>query len=141
MKKLIQICSLLGLLVAFSFVSASAQSTIERYEANIPFDFTVSGQTYEAGNYTLGLSKATGGSIVRIKDAKNRTVQSFFVMERGDVAKKNSNLTFVRDNENQWTLAKIMTTQKGFSVVGAKAAKSTIANVDAGSDIKTVSIN
>lgn len=36
MKKLIQICSLLSLLIVFSVVSAKAQ-TIQRFKADIPF--------------------------------------------------------------------------------------------------------
>ena len=45
MKKLVQIFALLSLLVVFLIISANAR-TVQRYEANIPFDFSVNEKTY-----------------------------------------------------------------------------------------------
>ena len=66
MKKLIQICTLLSLLVVFSIISANAQ-TVQRYEANIPFDFSVNGKTYEAGKYQLEISNVPTGKMLSIE--------------------------------------------------------------------------
>ena len=51
MKKLIQIGAMFALLVTFSAVSAYAQKAF-RYDAHIPFDFSVGQKSYKAGNYT-----------------------------------------------------------------------------------------
>jgi len=141
MKRFIQLFSIVMVIAAFSIISANAQ-TVSRYEANIPFDFSVSGKTYEAGTYILRLAISPAGKVLSIEDAKSNKLQAVFVMERGEVA-KSSQLTFTKGNNDEWTLAKILTADNGFAVAGAKAAKSTVAKNDnsRGSETETTTVN
>lgn len=79
MKRLIQFCSVLCLALAFSFVSANAQ-TAKTIEADIPFDFNAGGQHYKAGKYTLKISEArSSGAVVRIADGEDRILDTMLV--------------------------------------------------------------
>lgn len=116
MKRFIQICSLLTLVVVFSAVSANAQ-TVQRYEAEIPFDFNIGSKSYEAGTYTMKLSNAFGVKVMTLINDQNRILQNFYVLDRGDSA-KTSFLRFNRSDDGL-SLAKVFTPEKSFSVVGA----------------------
>lgn len=54
MKKLVQAFSMIGLLVAL-MISAQAQSG-KRYLVQIPFDFSIGQESYQAGTYQLSLT-------------------------------------------------------------------------------------
>lgn len=139
MKKLIRYGSLLGFLLTFSFVSARAQSNLQRFEANIPFDFTVAGKIYKAGPYVMRLAQSPATKILYIEDNKHRVLQTIVVMQRGDVAKNSSHLTFSGYGAN-WALAKIQTTERGFEVTHVKS-KSALARADTGADSDARSIS
>lgn len=117
MKKFIQIFFLLSLAVVFSASSANAQ-TVQRFEADIPFTFEVGNKSYEAGTYVLRMSNTAASRIVTIEDREKRRINNFFVLERGDVPRKNSILRFVRNANDTLVLAKIITPEKGFAVGG-----------------------
>ena len=139
MKKFIQICSLLTLVVVFSVVSTKAQ-TIRRYEANIPFAFNIAGKSYEAGTYTMKLSNAYGVKVMTLVNDQNRVLQNFYVLDRGDGAAKNSFLRFIR-NDGELSLAKVFTTEKSFTVAGASQKSKAFKNGATVSDTQSVSVN
>ena len=137
MKNLIRICSFLTLVVAFSFVSANAQ-TVQRLEADIPFSFNIGAKTYDAGSYVMRLSRATVGSQITLEDDKNNVLKTFYVLEKGDAPAKNSFLRFVRSEDETMYLSRIFTPEKSFAFTG-KIPKAK-GGVFAG-DSQTVSIN
>lgn len=139
MKNLIRICTFLTLVVAFSFVSANAQ-TVQRFQADIPFSFNVGEKTYDAGNYVMRLSKATIGNKMTLEDDKNNVLRTFFVLERGDAPTKNSYLRFVRTEDDSLYLSKIFTPEKSFAFAGGTPKAKAKSGAFAG-DAQTVSIN
>lgn len=139
MKKLIQICSLLTLVVAFSFVSANAQ-TVQRFEADIPFAFNIGAKSYDAGNYVMKLSNVPAGKVITLENDKNEVLKTFFALERGDAPAKNSFLRFVRSDDETLYLSKIFTPEKSFALAGGSPKSKAKGGVFAG-DSQTVSIN
>lgn len=76
-----------------------------------------------------------------IENDKNLRLQTFYVLDRGDIAKKSSVLQFVRNQEN-WSLAKLLTPEKGFTIAGASGKSKAAKNYGAAdSETQTVSIN
>lgn len=76
-KKALQICSLVGLLAVLAVVSAQAQ-TDGRYKAQIPFDFSIGGKTYQPGSYLISvrnLDRSPTTKIFSVTDAKNRVLR------------------------------------------------------------------
>lgn len=94
MKRLIQFCSVLCLALAFSFVSANAQSA-KKVEANIPFDFNAGGQHYKAGKYTLKISEArAAGAIVHLTDSDDRVLDTMLVALGVDSVQGSAEIVF-----------------------------------------------
>lgn len=113
MKKLIQICTILSLLVVFSVVSANAQS-VERIDAKIPFDFNIGKTTYKAGNYIIRVSKIAGSNtILSLEDENKNFLQNFVVLRNGNTSDKKSLLLFNR-YEDKVFLSQISTPGIGF---------------------------
>jgi hypothetical protein len=75
MKKLIQICPVLCLALAFSFISANAQTTT-KLKADVPFDFNAGGNHYKAGRYTLKISNSRTGAVIHIADQENKVLDT-----------------------------------------------------------------
>src|ERR1041384_8208452 len=60
-------------------VSAQAQTLQYKLSANIPFDFSVSGQKLPAGKYMLGRAhESIGDTVVQIQRADGHTVANRF---------------------------------------------------------------
>lgn len=115
MKKLIQICSLLGLLVVFSAVSATAQ-TVSSYKADIPFDFNIGEKSYQSGSYVIKTTKISDSSqSLTLEDEKGNRLQAILVAASGDVSKKQPELIFNR-YENQRYLTKLTTQNQIISI-------------------------
>ena len=122
MKKLIQICSILSLLVAFSFIPAQA-STATRYEANIPFDFNIGQKSYQSGTYVIRVVEVSSNSAaITIEDKNGNELQTMMVVESNNISKKQPQLVFNR-YENQRFLSKIMTQESGILVSMSGAEK------------------
>lgn len=139
MKNLIRICSFLTLIVAFSFISANAQ-TVQRMEADIPFAFNIGAKNYDAGNYVLRMSNVPTGKVVTLENDKNEVLKTFFAMERGDTPAKNSFLRFVKSDDDNLYLSKIFTPEKSFALVNSGRKSKAKGGVFAG-DSQTVSVN
>lgn len=75
MKRLIQICSVLCLALAFSFISANAQTTT-KLNADVPFDFNAGGKHYKAGPYTLRITNSGNSAIIHITDPENNILDT-----------------------------------------------------------------
>jgi hypothetical protein len=122
MRKLIQICTIMSLLIVFSVVAANAQ-THDRIDAKIPFDFNIGSKTYKAGNYVLRVSKAASGStIVSLEDENKRHLQDFLVLRSGNSVKGEPVMLFNR-YENQMFLSRIQTNNSGFSLRQSETEK------------------
>ena len=93
MKKiLMQICLTVGLVMGL-IISAQAQMRTE-YRAHVPFDFKVGGQTFQAGDYVLGLMNPTA---LTIRDMKSGNAKFISIMPRENNERLNvSKLVFNR---------------------------------------------
>ena len=123
MKKLIQICSVLSLLVVFSVVSANAQAFVKRYQAQIPFDFNIGQKAYQAGNYVIKISKfSSEGIALSLEDTKSHRLQTVLLPKNGDVSADAPKLIFTR-YENQRFLSKLLTEEIGVSLIKSDVEK------------------
>ena len=116
MKKLIQICSLLSLIVAFSFLSANAQNTT-KIEAQIPFDFNIAGKQYPAGAYNLRVTNSRSvGVLVQLTDRENNNLGTLLVsLANGGM---NSEAKLIFDNyEGQRFLSRIDVREGSYRVL------------------------
>lgn len=116
MKKLIQICSLLSLLVAFTVISAQAQ-TAKSYNANIPFEFSIGKQSYKPGNYVIRITENSpkSASLV-LEDTEGNNLYKTWILGGNSVAQNDLKLIFDR-HEDQLFLSKVTTHDKGFEIV------------------------
>lgn len=93
MKRLIQICSVLCLVMAFSFISANAQTTT-KLKADVPFDFNAGGKQYKAGRYNLRISGARTGAVIHIMDPENKVLDTMLASVSSNTADGESVLVF-----------------------------------------------
>jgi hypothetical protein len=94
MKKLIQVCSFLTLVIVFSIVSAQAQ-TVKQYAAEIPYDFNIGQKSYQAGSYVVKVSKISTGIVsLSLEDKEKNKLQTILVRENKNVAKREPKLIF-----------------------------------------------
>jgi hypothetical protein len=130
MKRFIQICSLLSLLVLFTGASASANTGFGS-EVEIPFAFTVGDRSYDAGNYIIKFDRLSSGtSTLTIQDAKSGDMQT--VLIHVNSGNPGNQVKLVFDTiEGKKYLTKIQTVGRAYAVAGSKvdrkAAKSGIA--------------
>ena len=122
MKKFIQICSLLSLLVIFGAASANAQSGFG-VDVEIPFDFSVGDQSYEAGNYIVKVDSLTNGTAtLSIRDTKTDEIQRVLMNGNGDSGVGDIKLVF--DNVGgRRVLTKVRTPSRGYALVKSKSDK------------------
>jgi hypothetical protein len=122
MKKFIQVCSLLSLLVLFGAASANAQSGFG-VDVEIPFAFNVGDQSYEAGNYIVKVDKLTAGTAtLSIRDTKTDDVQTVLLNGNGDEAAGEIKLVF--DNvAGRRVLTKVRTPDRGYALIKSKSDK------------------
>ena len=126
MKKFIYTVSLLAIMLAFSGTSVLAQSAT-RIDAQIPFDFTIGGETFEAGKYVMRVQRTSGGAEkLVVRDAKNRVVYETFMLQNGDATSDKPELIFDRIG-GQAVLAKIRLENMGLGLPTDKDANLTLA--------------
>lgn len=114
MKKLIQICSILCLALAFTIISANAQST-KKVKADIPFDFNVGGKHYSAGKYTLKISDSRTTALVYLTDSENNILDTMLVSVAGEAASGSPELVF-NNYDGQRFLSKIAITDRSYKI-------------------------
>src|SRR5688572_18933903 len=122
MKKFIQICSLLSMLVVFTVISASAQSGFGT-DVEIPFSFNVGDRSYDAGNYIVKLGRLSSGSAtLSIQDTKTDDIQTVLLHVSSDGSGRDMNLVFDTIDGKKY-LSKVQTTDKTFALTKVKSEK------------------
>lgn len=119
-NKALQIYSLLGLLVLLTVTSVEAQ-TSENYTAKIPFDFSIGGKIFQAGDYVVSVKNTDMSSISKdllIKDAKGRRLRQMFRLENGRRSNDAMTKLIFYRGENHYVLTEMMS--PGFGLTFAK---------------------
>jgi hypothetical protein len=127
MKRFIQICSLLSLLVLFTGVSASANTGFGT-EVEIPFAFTVGDRSYDAGNYIVKVDRLSSGtSTLTIQETKSGDMQTVLINVSSGNPSSQVKLVFDTIDGKKY-LTRIQTADRTFAIAGSKvdrkAAKS-----------------
>ena len=118
MQLFLVICLVIG---GAGFVQAHKISSIQ---ANIPFDFTVSGKSFKAGNYTItfGLvSESEKYFLIRRADGKDSIIVTAAPKQTKEQA-DNSLLVFNLE-ENIYSLAEVTTPQVSLELQKSESAK------------------
>jgi len=119
MKKFIQVCSLLSLLVLFTVVSASAKTAFGT-DVEIPFAFNVGDRSYESGNYIFKLQRLSSGTAsLTIQDTKNDEMQTVLLHSSGDALGSEMKLVF-DSIEGRRYLTKVRTAEKTYALARPK---------------------
>ncbi len=122
MKKLIQVCSILSLVVVFSIVSAQAH-TVKQYAAEIPYDFNIGQKSYQAGSYVIKISRISSNIVsLSLEDKEKNNLQTILVRENGNTTKHEPKLVFTR-YDNQRFLTGMSMQEMGLSIVVSKDDK------------------
>ena len=114
-KKVVKSCLLLVFAMLFAVVAAPAQ-TLAKYDADIPFDFTIGEETYEAGNYIISLKSPNYlATVLTIRKKKGRDLLVTAVTRNGNRSKKKkSRLVFDRYGDH-YILNQVVSPGFGFS--------------------------
>ncbi|MDI1243564.1 MAG: hypothetical protein PSX80_16765 [bacterium] len=115
MKKIIQIVSFLALVFVVAGTDVQAQRTT-KIDANIPYDFAIGDDQFEAGKYVLRVRPSnSGASIAELRDSKHRVVYEGFILDSADTGNGKANLVFDRSGSVA-RLTQIRTGEKGFAL-------------------------
>lgn len=121
MKKLIQICSLLSLLVVFASIPASAQSEYGS-EVEIPFAFSVGDRSYDEGKYIVKIARPQSGiATLSIQDPKTDSFQKVIV--NSDVYNTDNAVKLVFDTVNSKKFLSRMVTPSGTFALSKRKAQ------------------
>ena len=114
-KKMLLSCSLLVLVIMLAGVSTQAQ-TLGSYDAQIPFDFTVGDNEYEAGDYVIRVKSPNYlATILTVSSAEGLELQATAIAKNGDRSKNDeARLVFDRDGDH-YVLKQIVAPRFGFS--------------------------
>ena len=115
-NKMLQLFLLVGLTIGITGL-AQAQ-TGSPYEANIPFDFTVSGKTFTAGEYSISfgfIGTNRSSFVIRSADGKQSAIVSHTFAEHLFKPNRNPVIVFDKDGDN-YALAEIKTSQRNVVV-------------------------
>lgn len=110
-NKMLQLFLLLGLTIGITGL-AQAQ-TGSPYEANIPFDFTVAGNSFKAGEYSIsfGIVRSNRASfLIRSADGKETAIINDTFSKEVLKPGGNARIVFNKDGDD-YTLAEIETSQ------------------------------
>lgn len=119
-KKILPNYSLFILLILLAFVSVQGQ-TLSKYEAHIPFDFTVGKNTYEAGNYRINFRRPNYlATLLEVATEEGEKLQVTAIIKNGNRMKgKKTSLIFDRYG-NRYVLKKFVSKEFGFSLPKTK---------------------
>jgi hypothetical protein len=111
-RKIIQMCSLFGLLIGLTF-AAQAQIGVQ-YRARIPFDFNVGNKTFAAGDYIIGVTDKTAGQgSLTIRAAKGGAAKVILAIPKEVNARRTAARLVFNRYENQYFLAEMLTPTLG----------------------------
>jgi len=127
MKKQTRIAARLCLVVGLAIVSANAQATFVK--GKVPFNFTVSGTTLPAGDYTM----IVGPHQLKIKDAHGKIVALALANDvSGRFSRKSYQITF-RCYHDRCFLAEVwFSPQENGCVLPTSRAEATLAKQESG---------
>jgi len=113
--------SILALFLAMA--SVQAQSAV-RYQAEIPFDFVIGNETYEAGDYSVSLKDSTDlATVLSVRNGENRLLQINAVSKTGRTSGNgHTKLVFERYGGN-YVLKRIEAPDFGFNAPKSKIGK------------------
>lgn len=98
--------SAIALIVAASFVTAgSAMAQDHRAQANVPFNFTVNGNSLPAGTYTIG-TETNSPNIITITDREKNVHLLAIAMPDSNTSGETNKLVFHRYG-NQYFLSEV----------------------------------
>ena len=115
MKKIIQIVSFAFIAVVLSVVSVKAQFT-QKFNAQVPFSFSIGNKTYEAGTYKVQITKSGGvAGTMTILSSDGKRLDVFPVLFTGESLANESSFLFDRSGGDR-TLTKIITTEASYEL-------------------------
>jgi len=122
MKKLIQVSLLAGAAIIFSTFSANAQS-VTKIDTRIPFDFSLGGRTFQAGDYRLTVvTTLSGQSNLALRDANGNSLDRVVINRLGEKKSGEPALVFNRYNNDRF-LAKLTIGSGEYSLIRSDAEK------------------
>ena len=123
MKNIIRLVSFLSFALLLGGVTANAQSSTTKVDADIPFDFVVGDRSMPAGKYVLRISpNSTTVKVLEVRDKDNEIVYSGLITTSGDRNSSRTELKFDRI-AGQAVLAGIVTAQNGYEVGTSESVK------------------
>jgi biopolymer transport protein ExbD len=123
MRKFIQICSVLSLLVAFTVVASAKTEQGFGTEINIPFAFNVGDRAYEAGTYIIKIDRVSSAtSTLSIQDIKSDDLHTVIVNVNNESASGDVRLVFDTIDGKKY-LTKVRSQDKTFALFKPKSEK------------------
>lgn len=90
-------------------MTASAQSST-RYQADIPFDFTVDGRQWEAGRYIVGpLSDGSTQAVIALRNQKSGQARVIGVAIAGSDHRREAGKLYFNEKNGMYALTEIKT--------------------------------
>ena len=116
MKKFLQFISFAFIAVFLSVISVKAQAT-QKFNADIPFSFSIGSKTYDAGAYTVRITKSEGsGGIMTVLSRDGKRLDVLAVLSTGESPANETSFVFDRSG-NDRMLTKIVTTDYSYEIL------------------------
>lgn len=126
MKKLIQFCSMLSLVVVLAAGAATAATPVGTdygSQVQIPFSFNVAEKTFEAGTYIINVNKvSSGAATLVIRNVKTGESQALVMTSRGDGPADDLKLVFENVGDKK-VLTKVKTSSETFALLNPRVDK------------------
>ena len=140
MKKFIQICSVLSLLVVFTVAASAKTEGGFGTEVDIPFAFNVGDRSYEAGTYIVKFGRVSSETAtLSIQDLKNDSVQTVLVNVNNESGQSDMRLVFDMINGQRY-LTKVRHNDKTFALLKVKTEKNVSVSMGSGAAGNDVSV-
>jgi hypothetical protein len=124
-RKILQICTLLGLALILAVVSTEAQ-TIIQYKANIPFDFNIGKKTYQSGDYIIYVKSLNQlSAMLSVKNAKTLDLRKIVVLMNGSRSRADKTVLMFDRYADQYVLTQMVSPGFGLSAPKSKVKKRT----------------
>lgn len=122
MKKFIQLSLLVASAIIFSTFSTHAQS-VTKIDTKIPFDFSIGGKTYQAGDYHLTVvTTLSGHANLTIRDNDGNSLERVIVNRLGEKKSGEPELVFNRYANDRF-LTKVSIGSGEYSLIRSDAEK------------------
>ena len=123
MKKIIQVCSVLSLLVVLTVVASAKVEAGFGTEVSIPFAFNVGDRSYDAGSYIIKFDRVSSSTAtLSIQNVKNDDLQTVLVNVNNESGGDEMRLVFDTINGQKY-LTKIRHNDKTFALYKVKSDK------------------